>query len=202
MCADSADLAASPFAGLPAVLGSGGGVTATERNGLGIARIAARRGQALEVAHRLREQFGLGPPDGPMSVSRAGVRIAGIGRATWLATRDEGGNAFAQSLRSSLGESASVCDQSDAYVILRLTGPKVRATLAKLVPVDVHERTFRMGDVAQTVCGYLNVVLWRLEDTPQGDPTFEIWVGRSLAGSLHQAISHGAAEFGFMRQTP
>ena len=56
-----------------------------------------------------------------------------------------------------------------------------------------------MNDVAQTVCGYVNVTLWRLEDTARSDPVFEIWAGRSLAVSLHQAICHGAAEFGFVR---
>ncbi|MGB6486624.1 MAG: sarcosine oxidase subunit gamma family protein, partial [Steroidobacteraceae bacterium] len=97
---------------------------------------------------------------------------------------------------------ASVCDQSDAYVILRLAGPKVRDLLAKLIPVDTHPRAFQVGDVAQTICGYVNVTLWHLEDTAQREPAFEIWAGRSLAVSLHQAICHGAAEFGFLRQSP
>lgn len=201
MRTDSAATAASAFAELPAVLGCGGGVIAAERAGLGIARIAARSGQAGRVAELLRAHLGLEPPNGPSCRSRGDVRIAGIGPASWLATRDEAGNALAQSLQSSLGDCASVSDQSDAYVIVRLAGPKVRETLAKLVPIDVHPRSFQTGDVAQTVCGYLNVMLWRLEDTPQRDPEFEIWVGRSLAVSLHQAISHGAAEFGFKRHT-
>ncbi|HZT01717.1 MAG TPA: sarcosine oxidase subunit gamma family protein [Steroidobacteraceae bacterium] len=199
MHADSADIAASAFAGMPAIIGSGDGVIATERIGLGIARIAARSGRAAGMAELLRAQLGLELPDGPSCTSRGDVRIAGIGPGSWLATRNQAGNAFAASLRSLLGDCASVSDQSDAYVILRLAGPKVRETLAKLVPIDVHHRSFQAGDVAQTVCGYLNVILWRLEDTPQRDPVFEIWVGRSLAVSLHQAISHSAAEFGFKR---
>lgn len=201
MRADSAATAASAFAELPAVLGSGGGVTATERLGLGIARIAARSAQAGKVAELLRAQLGLELPNGPSCTSRGDVRIAGIGPASWLATREDAGNGFAQSLRSSLGDCASVSDQSDAYGILRLAGPKVRETLAKLVPIDIHPRSFQTGAVAQTVCGYLNVMLWRLEDTPQRDPAFEVWVGRSLAVNLHQAISHGAAEFGFTRHS-
>ena len=201
MGADPADITTSALAGLPATAGSGGGVVAAERDGLGIARIAARRGHAGRMSELFRANFGIEPPSGPRCTTRGGVGIAGIGPDTWLATRDPAGSAFAQSLRSLLGECASVSDQSDAYVILRLAGPAVRAALAKLVPIDIHPRSFRVGDVAQTLCGYVNVTLWRLEDVDTGDPAFEIWTGRSFAASLHQAISHGAAEFGFVRQS-
>lgn len=201
MRADPTVIEASAFAGLPPVAGSGRGVIATERDGLGIARIAARSGQAARAAALLRAQFGIEPPDGPKRASRGDVGIGGIGPQTWLAARDGAGNAFAESLRSLLGDCASVADQSDAYVILRLTGPKVRETLAKLAPIDFHPRSFKVSDVAQTVCGYLNVILWRLEDTAQGNPVFEVWVGRSLAVSLHRALSESAAEFGLVLET-
>jgi sarcosine oxidase subunit gamma len=201
MSVNPADIATSAFAGLAPAIGSGCGVIVTEREGLGIARVAARRGQAAKVSELLRSQFDVEPPHLPRRASRGDVAIAGIGPQAWLVTRDGAGNAFAESLQVLLGHSASVADQSDAYVILRLTGPRVRAALAKLIPIDIHPGSFEVGHVAQTVCGYVNVTLWRLEETPQSAPVFEIWVGRSLAVSLHQAISHGAAEFGFVRES-
>ncbi|HEX8757437.1 MAG TPA: sarcosine oxidase subunit gamma family protein [Steroidobacteraceae bacterium] len=201
MCADPMVIENSAFAGLPTVAGSGRGVIATERDRLGIARIAARSGQAARAAELLRGQFGIEPPDGPRRASRGDVGIGGIAPQTWLATCEGAANAFAESLRSLLGGCASVADQSDACAILRLTGPKVRATLAKLVPIDLHPRSFEVSDVAQTVCGYMNVTLWRLEETSQGDPAFEVWVGRSLAASLYRALSHSAAEFGFVLES-
>lgn len=188
----------SAFAGLPAAVGSGRGVIATERDGLGIARIAARRGQGAKVLELCRARFGIEPPNGSRRASLGDVGIAGIGPQIWLATRRNAGNAFADSLRSLLGDCASVADQSDAYVILRLAGPKVRAALAKLIPIDIHPRSFQAGDLAQTVCGYVNVMLWRLADTARSGAAFEVWAGRSLAVSLHRAISHAAAEFGFV----
>lgn len=201
MSADPTGVTTSAFAGLATAVGSGQGVIATERDGRGIARIVARRAQVSGVAELLRAQFGLEPPNAPRREKRGDVAVAGIGPAAWLATHDNLGNDFAQSLRSLLGDSAAVTDQSDAYVILRLAGPRVRETLAKLVPIDIHPQSFRVNDVAQTVCGYVNVTLWRLEDTASSDPAFEIWTGRSLAVSLHEAIAHAAAEFGFVRQT-
>ena len=201
MYADPTDITISAFAGLPAAVGSGRGVIGSERDGLGIARIAAHRGRAGRVSDLFRAQFGLEPPNAPRRASRGDVGIAGIAPGAWLATRDNAGNAFAESLRSLLADCAAVSDQSDAYVILRLTGPKVREMLAKLIPIDIHPRSFQVSDVAQTVCGYVNVTLWRLEDTAESQPAFEIWAGRSLAVSLHQAILHSAAEFGFVRLT-
>lgn len=177
----------------------GGGVIVSERDGVGIARIAARSGQAARISEILRAQWGVEPPDGPRRASLGGIGVAGIGPGVWLATSDDGGNGFAESLRPLLADCAAVSDQSDAYVILSLSGPKVRETLAKLMPIDIHARAFEAGHLAQTVCGYVNVILWRLADAAQG-PVFEIWVGRSLAVSVHQAICESAAEFGFVRQ--
>jgi heterotetrameric sarcosine oxidase gamma subunit len=178
------------------------GVIVTERDALGIARIEPGKDRAAEVAELLRANFGVAPPNAPRCVSRGDVTIGGIAPNTWMAVHANAGNAFAESLQPLLGDRAAVADQSDAYVILQLTGPKVRETLAKLVPIDVHPRSFQVNDLAQTVCGYMSVTLWRLEDSMQGEPTFEIWVGRSLAASLRQAIRHSAAGSGFAGQTP
>jgi|SRR6185437_12246475 methylglutamate dehydrogenase subunit D len=178
------------------------GVIATGRDGLGVARIEARRGQTAEVAERLRAKWGIAPPNASRWVSHGEVAIGGIGPNTWIAVHENAGNSFADSLQPLIGHCASVVDQSDAYVIVRLAGPKVREILARLVPIDVHPRSFRVGDIAQTVCGYMGVTLWRLEDGAQGDPAFEIWGGRSSAGSLHEAISHSAPESGCARQKP
>ncbi|HXR91109.1 MAG TPA: hypothetical protein VN750_12625 [Steroidobacteraceae bacterium] len=201
MHVDPMGVATSAFGGLPTAIGSGRGVIATERQGLAIARIAARQGYAAEVMELLQAKFGVEPRVGPRCGSLDDIAIAGISPNTWIATRESAGNAFAASLHSLLGNCASIADLSDAYVILRLAGPRVRETLAKLVPIDIHPRSFQVGDVAQTACGYMSVMLWRLEDTAERGPTFDIWGGRSLAVSLHQAIGEAAAEFGFVRHT-
>ena len=170
------------------------GVIVTERDGLGVARIEARRGQAAEVAQLLQAKWDITPANAPRRVSRGEVAIGGIAPNIWIAVHERTGNAFAQSLQPLLSPCAAVADQSDAYVIFRLTGPMVRETLARLVPIDVHPRSFKVGDIAQTVCGYMSVTLWRLDDSGPGDPVFEMWGARSFAGSLRDAISHSAVE--------
>lgn len=177
-------------------------VTVTERDGPGIARIEARRGQTAEVVELLRAQLGVAPPNGPRCVRRGDAAIGGIGPNTWIAVHENAGNSFAQSLQPLIGHCASVTDQSDAHVIFRLGGPKVRETLARLAPIDVHPRSFQVGDIAQTLCGYVGITLWRLADDAHGDPAFEIWAGRSFAASLYEAICHGAAGSDHVRRTP
>lgn len=178
------------------------GVIATEREGLGIARIEARKGQSAEVVGLLRATLGVAPPNGPRCARGGDVAIAGIGPDAWIAVHENAGNSFARSLQPQIAKCASVVDQSDAYVIFRLAGPGARATLTRLVPIDVHPRSLQAGDVAQTLCGYVSVTLWRLEDGAQGDPAFEIWGGRSFAAGLHEAIRHSATGLDHVRQTP
>lgn len=186
----------SALAGVPAASGTAGAVTATERDGLGIARVTARRGQLEALGRRVHERFGIALPDGPRRLCSGEVAVAGIGPESWLLTCESGGNAFAAGVRDALRGHAAVVDLSDAYLVLRLTGARLREALAKLVPLDVHERSFRTGDVAQSVAGHMAVMLWRLEDS-RGEAVFELCAGRSVAHSLYRAIRDSAAQVGF-----
>lgn len=186
------------FAGLPAIAGSGDGVVAKERDGLGIARITARDRQLSALERLVERRLHLALPSGARRTGSGEVAAAGIGPECWLMTCENAGNAFAIDLRDSIGAHAAVVDLSDACVMLRLAGASVREALAKLVPVDLHERSFQVDDVAQTVAEHMAVTLWRLRDSSRGEAVFEISVGRSLARSLHGAIRDSAAEFGFV----
>ena len=188
----------SAFAGLPATAGTGDGVVARERDGLGVARITARDRQLAALERLVERRFHLALPRGPRRASSGQLAAAGIGPECWLMTCESAGNAFAIDLRESIGAHAAVVDLSDACVMLRLAGARVREALAKLVPVDLHERSFQVNDVAQTAAGHMAVTLWRLEDLSRGEAVFEISVGRSLARSLHGAIRDSAAQFGFV----
>jgi heterotetrameric sarcosine oxidase gamma subunit len=188
----------SAFSGLAASSSAGRGVIANERDGLGIATVIVGRGQVAALTQRVRERFGIVLPHGPYRAAAGGVAFAGTGPETWLGTQEQGGNKFAASLKVEIGSTASVSDQSDGYAILRLTGPKLRDTLARIIPIDVDLRAFKPGDVAATVASHMEATLWRIEDAPDGAPVFEIAVFRSLAGSFWHSLSESAAEFGLL----
>jgi sarcosine oxidase subunit gamma len=94
--------------------------------------------------------------------------------------------------RGRLDGLASLSDQSDARAVLRLSGPKLRETLAKGCAVDLHARAFRPGDTAITAIAHIGVQLWQVDE----GPTFDILVARSMAGSFWRWFSASAAEFG------
>ncbi len=67
-------------------------------------------------------------------------------------------------------------DQSDARLVLHLSGPRVRDVLAKGVPIDLHPKVFKPGDVATTLIAYIGVQIDMLD-------------ARDLAA--HRAAQHG-----------
>jgi methylglutamate dehydrogenase subunit D len=192
-----------PFANLPLTSAAGRGVVATDRDALAIARIAARKGQLAALTSRVRERFGADLAHGPRRVEVNGVAFIGVGVETWLAVAERSFDAadrFAASLREALDDLAAISDQTGSYAVLRLTGPRLRDTLAKFVPLDLHTRVFDPGAAASTVASHVPVTLWRLPDDSAGLPVFEIAAPRSYARSFWHVVVESAAEFGLVRE--
>jgi methylglutamate dehydrogenase subunit D len=192
----------SPFENIPAVPATGSGVTVLDRDGLGLATVLARKSQTAALRLCVRAVLGVELPRGPRYVATESVAFAGTGREAWLAICQSGSNGFASSLSDTLQGLASVSDQSDGYAVLRLTGPRLRDTLSKILPIDLHPRALKAGDVATTVASHMGATLWRLDDAYCGSPVFEIAVFRSLAASFWHALSTAAAEFGLSAADP
>jgi heterotetrameric sarcosine oxidase gamma subunit len=188
----------APFADLTFASAALRGVAIVDRDGLGLATVLARKGQGLALAQRVREHFGIELPRGPRRAAAGDIAFARTGPDAWLATGEGGGNTFALRLKEAIGDLAAVSDQSSGYAILRLTGPKVRDTLAKMLPIDLHERAFAAGDVAATNASHVGVTLWRLDNAADGSPVFEITLFRSFVGSFWHTLASSAAEFGLV----
>ncbi len=73
----------------------------------------------------------------------------------------------------------AITDQSDAWAILRLDGVGCVDVLARLVPLDLRERSFAIGHAARSLLGHLPVIVTRL-----GAQCFLILGYRSMAGTL------------------
>lgn len=183
------------FADLP-VTAPGSGVVVHERDGLGLASVLARRGQHDALMKQVREHFGVELSPGPGRSAAGDCAFIATGPGAWLATGERAGNGFVTSLTDALGEYAAISDQSDGQAVLRVSGQSAREALCKLVPIDLHPRIFRSGDVAVTVAAHIGATLWRLDDDLNGQAVFEIAVYRSLAESFWTALSESAAEFG------
>ncbi|MBN8957521.1 MAG: sarcosine oxidase subunit gamma [Rhizobiales bacterium] len=164
------------------------GIVVTERKDLQIATVIAR---SSGFAEAIKTAYGIALPSGPKRIVVHEITLLGTGPRAWFALR-AGERPLASDLEQSLGEHAAVADQSDGYGVLRVSGAKVRALLAKGVPIDLHPRAFAADDVAVTVCSHIGIMLWRSD----ADSSFDIAMFRSLCGSFWSWLSESAEEFG------
>jgi sarcosine oxidase subunit gamma len=169
-----------------------GGLTIVERADIAFASIIARRDKRRDLAAALDTSFGIALPDGPRRVTTGEITFAGIGSGQWVASTEAPETGLAARLRARIGPFAAVTDQSDARLVLHLSGTNVRDVLAKGVAIDLHPKVFKVGDVAVTLAAYIGVQIDRLDDT-----TYQLTTPRSTAGSFWSWLSASAAEFGY-----
>lgn len=175
------DLAAAlPFVGMRDV-GSGGGVHVVLR-WCPIVGVLARKGQAQTLMGKT------GILDAPRRSGAEGITALGIGPGRWLF--------LGLNLRQleHLSGSASMSDHSDGYALFELWGPKVRETLSKGVPLDLHPAVFT-DDVAVTVIAHIGAIVWQ-----SAPDRFSVAIFRSYAGSFWHWLAASAAEFGLIAE--
>ena len=170
------------------------GLTIVERTDIAFASVIAKRGKRWALAAAVETAFGVALPKGPRRATKSGITFAGTGPDQWIASAEgKDATGIVSRLRSRLGPFAAVTDQSDARLVLHLSGPRVRDVLAKGVPIDLHPRAFKPGDVATTLVAYIGVQI----DMLDAAPTYQLTAPRSMAGSFWSWLSASAAEFGY-----
>jgi heterotetrameric sarcosine oxidase gamma subunit len=180
------------FAGLSRRIGSGVGVTAVERAGFAAASVLARKGQAGAAAKALAAVAGAIVPDGPKRVTAGGLTVLGTGPGAWLVLAER--PSLVADLAASLASVAAVVDQSDAYAVLALSGPRLTEVLQTGVRVDLHPSGFSADDVAVTAVAHVGVILWMSDDRA----TVILAAPRSIAGSLLHWVEAAARPYGLV----
>jgi sarcosine oxidase subunit gamma len=146
-----------------------------------IAGIGAFRDRDRLLA-ALQAEFGVAPPTTPCSVRAEGLTLSCLAPDRFLATADRAANLPGR-LAQSLAGLAAVTDQSDFWMTYIVSGPSVRETLARIVPIDLEPAKFRIGDLALTRGGHIDVRLWRV-----GEESYELAAGRSYAQDFRHAL--------------
>ncbi len=153
------------------------GVEFRVRHPMSIVTVIARQGQGSAVAAAL-------VPHAPQWAGPDQYFVIAEGR---------GEGALYRELKSALDGIASVSDQSHGRVIIRISGVKARAVLAKGTPVDLHPDECAMGKSALTQMAHVGVHLTRV-----GENAFDLSVFRGFAESFWEWITEQAEEFGYM----
>ena len=83
----------------------------------------------------------------------------------------------------------AMTDQSDAWVILALTGPLVYHTLERICPIDCSPPAMPIGTTARTKIEHLGTIILRRPDDDNGNPCFWLMAARSSAASFLHVIT-------------
>ena len=170
------------------------GLGIVERLGLGLATVAARKGQAEALKRAVASAYGVELPDSSRIVQGAAASFVGYGPGQWLAVSETLANeALARDLSERLRGLASISDQSGGRTVLRLRGPRARAALAKGLPIDLHPRAFAPGSAATSTISLMGVQLWQVDDAP----TYDVAIFRSVSASFWRWLTASAGEFGY-----
>jgi len=174
--------------------GDEAGVAIEERTGLGLATVAARKGEAEALKRAVASAYGVELPDRSRAVHGPSVSFIGYGPGQWLAVSEAfAGEALARELGERLRGLASISDQSGGRTVLRVSGPYAHAVLAKGLPIDLHPRAFETGSAATSTISLMGVQIWQVDDTP----TYELAIFRSVSASFWRWLTASAGEFGY-----
>jgi sarcosine oxidase subunit gamma len=157
----------------------GVGVILTARHPLSIVSVIAKTGKAEAVAQMLAGLRG------------AAVQWTGPDQY-YVIAESRGEGALYRELKEKLGGLASVIDQSHGRVVIRLSGPKSRAVLAKGTPVDLHPNEFPVGRSAVTQMAHVGVHLSRV-----AADTYDLSVFRGFSESFWEWLTTMSEEFGY-----
>jgi len=178
----------SAFAGCAPISPVHSGATARPLEPLSVVALTAWKGAETTLADALRVAFGLSLPAAGRWTEAADIAALWVGPGHWWLQRERASALFAE-LEPVVGGHAALIDISDARAVLRVSGAAAPTILASLLPIDLHPRAFRPGQVASTVAAHIGVQIRQLDDAP----TYDLSCLRSFAGSLWRSVELAGA---------
>lgn len=164
-----------------------GAMTLTETDPNRITALLPFQGQSDGLSKALTAAHDVGFPEPGQVISAGGIHCVWTarGQAFLLGTQPD----------ADLCNAASVVDQSDAWVVVRLAGDGAEDVLARLVPIDLRPGAFPVGAAARTLCQHMTISIFRLEDG------LRIMAFRSMARTLAHEIAEAMASVAARQMT-
>ena len=141
-----------------------------ENDMLTLTSISANIGKSNKLSEQLKKSHGMALPNKGRATGRDGARALWFGQHALL---------VGPKPDKKLTEFGILTDQSDAWVILRMSGGSIEDVLMRLSPIDVRLKAFKSGDVVRTSLMHVNVTLHRV-----GTDTIDVYGFRSMAKTL------------------
>lgn len=133
---------------------------------------------------QIKQAFGVSIPD------VGGVALSTIDNTQILRLQDDlcfvlfdyNGDRSVQTLKQKVSD-AYLTDQSDSWVMLRISGKKSRNALARTCPIDLHPSVFSPGSVTRTLMEHMGVVI-----ICEAEGVYTLMALRSYAESFLHAL--------------
>lgn len=189
-------------------------------DGFGQARLAEKPFHGIVVLRGSPRAIGRGA-EGALGFALPAVKKsarAGGSVAIWLSPDewvvvtepDLQTNVIDELSQSLSGTHHQVVDVSDYYTIIEIIGQRVRDLLAKLTTIDLHPRTFEVGDAVATTfakaTGWLVLTKTTADKsdgaTAPNSDHFQLIVRRSFADYLWCLLAEAGREWGLPEQDP
>ncbi|MEM1078078.1 MAG: sarcosine oxidase subunit gamma [Pseudomonadota bacterium] len=159
-----------------------GALTLTERVEFALASVSARQGREETCRSGLAELLGSVPGPGAAKLRQPETGFW-IGTEAWMIiapfdTRED----LATELKTRFGDSASITEQTDGWVLFDLAGDRIAAAMELLCSVEI--RRMPPGTAKRTVIDHLGCFVLR----PGEGDLIRILGPRSSADSLHHAV--------------
>ena len=165
-----------------------GEVTLSEVPDVALASVAARLRKEATCVAQLKAFLGGPPPQAGRAKLGEPYAAVWLGPDQWmLSARFETHQDIAAQVKTKLGDTASVTEQTDAWCCFDLTGPNVRAVLELLCNIDLLR--FETGHATRTSIHHLGCLVVCLDK----GQSVRILGPRASAGSLHHAITTAMA---------
>ncbi len=176
------------------------GASLIEVTGLSMVSVAPLAGSQATFQTAVAKLFKTGKNDSPkpsatMALDRSGKQrciLMPSAQNQWFLCFDHNGTNPIDAAKALLGKRLSkqmaMTDQSDSWVILALSGPESRQTLARICPIDCSASVMPIGTTARTSMEHLGAIITRRPDEGYHQPLFWLLSARSSAASFLHAI--------------
>lgn len=135
------------------------------------------------LSEKLKERWGLSIPGSGMTHERNGIRAIPMTQDQFLLMFTPNSAVSEASVQTELDGVAYTTLQTDAWVILELSGSGSHAALERICPIDLDVASFPPGASARTSMEHLGVCIVRLEND-----RFQLLSARSSAQSFLHAV--------------
>lgn len=164
-------------------------VSINEVTGRAIVSVAMPRGGEAKFKSAIKKELKLDLPEPGAftSCKTANGQLVWASEDQFFYLFDENDLEPEKAVKSKLGASAYVTNQSDAFVMLSVSGDRRLEALERICPIDLDTKTFSVGSAARTMMEHIGALILRSSDNE-----YVLLSASSSAGSFLHAVETSA----------